>query len=160
MIWSSLGRSTLSQSLYANRKSYQIENSNEYSKLFNVQLLTLSALSEVSVEEDEERLHLGFESLAKLKTFRISFEEMRAGREKKTHLFVFGIIDLLNHGVELVTHSLGGNTGSGSLEVLSFVHRVRRARNVSFHFPSNKTAQLVSDRVPLHAEVSLKERIV
>lgn len=77
-----------------------------------------------------------------------------------SHFLVFGIIDLLDHGVELVTHSLGGYTGSGSFEVLLFVHQVRRARNVSFHFPSNKTAQLVSDSVPLHVEVSLKERIV
>ena len=51
--------------------------------------LVLGLFSQVSVEEDEEIFHLGAEDLLGL-----------------------GVLDVIGHPVELISHGLGGNTGA------------------------------------------------
>jgi hypothetical protein len=96
--------------------------------------LALGPLGEIPVEEDEEALHLGLESLWARTRQKISKAGPARTRSlapriqfptRETHLLVVGVVNLLDHGVELVAHSLGRDAGCGRLEVLLVVRRER-----------------------------------
>ena len=74
----------------------------------------LGLLDEISVEEGEKTLHLGIEDLWKV------FMSLRHPHRPRSpaHLLLERILDISDHSVELVAHSLGSYTRGGALEIL------------------------------------------
>lgn len=75
------------------------------------QIDALRTLREIPGEEVEEGLHFGIEGLAILGSKRVRDGQMR------THLLRSGVLDRADETTNLVAHGLGGDAGSGGLEV-------------------------------------------